>query len=387
MSTKEFPCPSCGAHVSFNPKAGKLKCNYCGWEDAIPQHNQLVSERSYEEYSYQNQTKFANLASKVMEVSCSKCSATVQFEQGQVAGQCPFCASPIVTQPKEVVPNLTPEGLIPFTIEAKQARENIQQWLGSHWFAPNSLQKLAQQEKIEGVYLPFWTYDCQTNSSYSGERGEHYYVTETYTETNSEGETETKTREVQHTRWYHASGRVSRFFDDILISATTNLVDKNSLDKLEPWDLKNSLRGYESSYLAGFKAVQAQVSLESGFEQAKTIMESEITSDVRLDIGGDEQRIHNISTDYSQKTFKHVLLPVWISAYRYRNQQYQVIVNARTGEVQGKRPLCAWKVTAAVVTGIAVVAAIIFFFTKQSNTSPQPRNYTPTNLPPITNTR
>ena len=28
----ETKCPACGASISFNPKAGKWKCEYCGSE-------------------------------------------------------------------------------------------------------------------------------------------------------------------------------------------------------------------------------------------------------------------------------------------------------------------------------------------------------------------
>ena len=31
--------------------------------------------------------------------------------------------------------------------------------------------------------------------------------------------------------------------------------------------------------------------------------------------------------------FKHILLPLWLSAYHYRDQSYRFMVNARTGEV------------------------------------------------------
>lgn len=199
----------------------------------------------------------------------------------------------------------------------------------------------------------------------SGERGEYYYVTETYTE-NVEGKTETKTREVQHTRWHHVSGKVEHFFDDILIAAT-KLVAPLRLDALEPWNLKESLCSYEPKYLAGFKAQRSQVKLPEGFEKAKDIMAERIRGSVRRHIGGDEQKIHDISTAYSAITFKHILLPVWISAYRYRNQQYQVIVNARTSEVQGDRPYSVWKITLAVLASIAVVAIIGYFVWKANN--------------------
>ena len=361
-AVKRFPCPSCGAYLEFNPQAGKLKCAYCGWEDAIPQTAQEVKENSYEQYLQADRTTLTTLSTTALEVKCNDCGASVTFEPPKVAGKCPFCASPIVTQPAKASPSVQPEGIVPFKVTDKQARESIQKWLSNRWFAPSALKSLAQQEKIQGVYLPFWTYDTYTVSYYRGDRGEHYYVTETYTETNSQGETETKTRQVQHTRWWPVSGRVDRFFDDILIPATTS-VDRPRLDALEPWHLKKSLRAYNSSYLAGFEAQRSQVSLTQGFESAKNVMAGTIHSDVCRNIGGDEQRVHSISTDCSAITFKHILLPVWLCAYRYQNQRYQVMVNARTAEVQGERPYSVWKITAAVVSGVVVAGVMYLLFT------------------------
>lgn len=360
---KQFSCPSCGANLEFNPKAGKLKCPYCGWEDAIPQTAEQVQERSYEEYLNTNSTRLITLSTTALEVGCSNCGANVTFEPPHVAGNCPFCAAAIVAQPKIADPTLAPEGIVPFTIGRKVARENITRWINSRWFAPNALKQFAQQEKIEGVYLHFWTYDAYTVSHYTGERGTYYYTTETYTETNDKGEMVTKTRQVRHTNWHWVSGRVERFFDDVLIAAT-KLVNTERLDALEPWHLKESVRPYDPSYLAGFQAQRSQVPLAEGFEKAKSVMENVIYSDVRSDIGGDEQRVGNVSTAFSAITFKHILLPIWIAAYRFQNKQYQVMVNARTGEVQGDRPYSVVKITLAVIGVLSVVAVIVYFIWK-----------------------
>ena len=60
-------------------------------------------------------------------------------------------------------------------------------------------------------------------------------------------------------------------------------------------------------------------------------------------------------------TYKHLLLPVWILAYKYGEKTYQVVVNAATGEVQGERPYSWIKITLFVMTIAAVVATIVFF--------------------------
>ncbi|MGK7925696.1 MAG: hypothetical protein AB4290_10695 [Spirulina sp.] len=387
-SVHNFPCPQCGAKVVFNPEAGKLKCDYCGWEDAIAETGEQIQEHSYEQYFNRDRTQLVTLSSTALEVSCQGCGATIIFEPPKTAGQCPFCASALVAQPQQSHPVIAPEGVIPFAIGRQEARKRLQAWLNKLWFAPKALKTLAQPEKLHGIYLPFWTYDAQTRSHYRGERGEYYYTTETYTTTNEDGETVTETREVQHTKWYSVSGRVSRYFDDIAIAAT-NLLDRDRLNALEPWHLPESLQVYNPSYLAGFEAQQPQLQLQEGFELAKETMAGEIRRDVKQDIGGDEQRIHHVSTQYSAITFKHILLPVWLTSYRYKDKQYQVTVNARTGEVQGDRPYSKTRITMTIVAGIvlffivfplivplfpllipiAIVGAIAFFINRHFSSS------------------
>jgi hypothetical protein len=101
------------------------------------------------------------------------------------------------------------------------------------------------------------------------------------------------------------------------------------------------------------------VELPDGFEEAKSVMANVIDRDVRADIGGDEQRVDAVETIYSNALFRHLLLPVWMGAYRFRNRPFQVVVNARTGEVQGERPYSAWKI-AFLVFGILCLIAVIY---------------------------
>ena len=159
------------------------------------------------------------------------------------------------------------------------------------------------------------------------------------------------------TAWSPAGGQVARRFDDVLVPATKS-VNEARLNALEPWDLP-ALCAYDPEYLAGFKAQRYQVELPAGFEKAKQVMEGVITQDVRRDIGGDEQRIDHVDTATSNETFKHLLLPVWIGAYRFQGKVFQVVVNARTGEVQGERPYSAAKISLLV---IGILILILFLW-------------------------
>jgi DNA-directed RNA polymerase subunit RPC12/RpoP len=351
-----YHCPACGADLLFEPHDGRLTCPYCGHTEQIPASAEQVEERSYEQYLRPRADQLQTLAVGALEVQCSSCGATVTFTPPEVARECDFCGAAIVAQPKVADPILAPEAVLPFRINKPQAAAAMKNWISTRWFAPNALKKFATHEGIDGIYLPFWTYDAHTTSHYTGQRGEHYYETQHYTERDAQGNQVSRTRQVRRTRWYPASGTVSRWFDDILIPATRSL-PQNRLTALEPWDMVE-LKPYDPAFLSGYKAQRYQVELAEGFEQAKQVAAQVITSDVRHDIGGDEQVISNISTHYSGITFKHVLLPVYAGAYRLNQKVYQVVINGRTGEVQGDRPYSALKIGCLIVF---VLFVILFF--------------------------
>ncbi len=250
---------------------------------------------------------------------------------------------------------IKPKALLPFHVTHSQAGELFKQWIGSRWFAPNELRHRAERADINGVYMPAWTYDSDTTTYYTGQRGDDYWDTETYSSFEN-GRHVTRTRQVRKTRWRSASGTVYEHFDDVLVLASNSL-PKGHAEALEPWDL-NNLVPYQDEYLSGFQAESYQLDLPQGFEVAKTIMAEHIEHLIRMDIGGDHQRISSMDTRYAGVTFKHTLLPVWISAYRFHDRTFRFLVNARTGDVQGERPYSWIKITLLVVTIVAIVLLI-----------------------------
>jgi DNA-directed RNA polymerase subunit RPC12/RpoP len=355
-----FPCSSCGADLVYEPGDGFLTCPYCGHKEAIPESAAQVEEQSFELQLQIRPEQMAKLATDALEVQCQNCGAKSIFTPPEVAGRCEFCGVQIVAQPKSADPILTPGGLLPFHVTQQQASTGLRHWLSTRWFAPNGLKQFAQPDAIHGVYIPFWTYDTNTTTDYTGQRGEYYYVTETYTERDAQGREVQRTRQVRHTRWYPASGRVSGAFDDVLIAATLSL-PPNRLADLEPWDL-DQLKPYNPAFLSGFKAQRYQVDLADGFERAKVVIAPVIESSVRSDIGGDEQRIESLDTQYRDITFKHLLLPVYAGAYRYNGKLFQIVVNGRTGEIQGDRPYSAWKIALLVVSVLLLVILAVVLF-------------------------
>jgi LSD1 subclass zinc finger protein len=356
---QELACTGCGAILKFKPGTNHLACEYCGAQNEIhtPATETGLKENSLEDFltrNFDGEEKF-----EVAVVKCSGCGATSTLDPKISSDKCPFCASTLVVKGGSIASMHKPQCVLPFGIDDNKALENFRRWLKSLWFAPGELKNYGDRsDKLNGMYLPYWTFDCNTSSSYTGQRGEDYYTTETYT-AHENGKSVTRTRQVTKTRWYSASGTVSHSFDDLLIEATTSL-PKNKLRALEPWDIKN-LVPYNDKYLSGFRTETYAVDVRTGYQEAKQRMDPVIRESICQDIGGDRQMIHYVNTSYKNPTFKHILMPVYISAYRYNNKVYQFIVNARTGEVQGQRPYSAGKIALAVIAGIILVMMIIFF--------------------------
>ncbi len=355
-----YPCPACGAKLVYEPRDGFLTCPYCGNKEKIPESSAQIEEHSFEQYLQIRPEQLQQMATNALEVRCQSCGALVTFTPPETAKHCDFCGVDIVAQPKSADPIIAPEAVLPFRVTQKDASQGLRTWLQTRWFAPNALKQFGQPDAISGIYLPFWTYDTNTTSYYSGERGDYYYTTETYYEQDSQGQQVQRTREVRHTNWTAASGTVTRWFDDVLVPATTSL-PQNRLEALEPWDL-HELKPYDPAFLSGYKAQRYQVDLPNGFERVKQIAARAIEGDVRSDIGGDEQRIHNIATHYDAITFKHLLLPVYAGAYRFNQKVYQIVVNGRTAEIQGERPYSIVKIVLFVATILLVLLVLGLIF-------------------------
>ncbi len=362
--TERFRCPGCASDMEFDPASGLMKCSFCGQTAPLPASPAAVAPpHPLDEFLEKtDDSHLRPLTEQALEVSCDGCGSRIAFEPPEVAGTCPFCGADIVAQPKAADPLIAPDGVLPAKVPKTNAQTQIRDWLQTRWFAPDALKRMARQEAISGVYLPFWDYAADTRSEYRGERGIHYWETEVYEESDGQGGRVQRTRQVQRTRWTPVGGEVARRFDNVLVAASRSVAEAR-LDALEPWDLE-ALCAYEPEYLSGFKAQRYQVELPAGLEKAKSVMQRAIEQDVERDIGGDEQRVDNIDTEFSNTTFRHLLLPVWIGAYRFQNRVFQVVVNARTGEVQGERPYSAWKI-AFLVGAILLALAIVFLLRSQ----------------------
>ncbi len=367
-----WPCAQCGAQLRYAPGQTSLTCDHCGHVQNISTESPRKRARALQELDVARGLRDDLAASDMVEVrttSCPNCGAKVEITDATHATECPFCDTPVVldTGSERLI---KPQAVVPFVLTEAQARGAMVKWMGSLWFAPGTLLEYARKGRaLTGIYVPFWTFDAGTDSRYSGERGEYYYETRTVN-VRVNGRMERREERVRKTRWYPVRGGVSRDFDDMLVMASRSLPPRLG-NELTPWDL-DALTAYTPEYLAGFRAEGYTVPLADGHREARDRMSDVIRSDVRRDIGGDEQRIHDVDTDWSDETFKHILLPVWTAAYKYNGKSYRFLVNGQTGEVQGERPWSVWKIALLVIFVAALILGAVYLSDPEAFGLPEP---------------
>ncbi|MEM9142356.1 MAG: DNA helicase PriA [Bacteroidota bacterium] len=352
-SERKKACANCGAELKFKPGSHQLKCEYCGYEEFIEQ-----TKSSFEELELQHYLKAVgeNAYTDTLELlHCKNCGANQHVEENYKSLDCVYCGEPLIREDAEPESWIRPGAVLPFKINAAQARQIFRGWVKGLWFAPNKLKRAAlDPQGLHGLYVPYWTFDAQLHASYQGRRGIHYYENRRVRTKNG-----VRNQRVRKTRWSFASGQVEGFVDDILVNASQR-TQSAIPPKIAFWNLKE-LVSFNSKYLSGFVTEKYTVSLKQGhhqsFQEAKNIAYNWI----RRDIGGDAQRIHQADIKLSRETFKHILLPIYISSYRYQGKEYRFCINGQTGAVSGTRPYSFWKIFLLVLFILVVIALIAIF--------------------------
>ncbi len=363
VAQKKFSCPACGAEAQWNPAKKALVCPFCGTvspaqaeltatgDTVIVEHDLVSALRGIPDEQRGWQAKKTS-------VRCQSCQAISVFDPGRVSQRCDFCGSTALVPYEEIKEAFSPESLLPMKLSENQVRDAIRRWYGSRWFAPNKLKHAALTDTVKGLYIPYWTFDAQVHADWTAESGYYYYTTETYTDANGR----TQTRQVQHVRWQPSAGSLDHFFDDELVAASRG-VHAERLRQIEPFPTKE-LVVYNAGFLSGWVVERYQIDLVAAAKEAREEMDGEMQQLCSAEVPGDTQRNLQVESDYSGQTFKHILVPIWLLTYNYGAHNFQVVINGYTGVISGAYPKSWVKITLAVIAGLIVAGIIALVFSR-----------------------
>ncbi len=351
------PCGACGTPVEpldkFCPACGTSNPDYQG------QKPEVGGRKS------EGETKPAQQSPLSKFIKCQQCGAEVATDPTQRSYVCPFCDSTYVL---EYSPDQTnrqePEFVIGFSVTPEQAQAAFHQWLRKNtWFRPGDLAVASVADKLKGIYLPFWSFTMLAQSQWQAQIGEHWYRTETYTTTDSKGNTTTHTRQVQETEWWPLAGRHHRFYSGYLVSGSKGLPHKESL-RIQPFQLP-ALKRYESYYLAGWLAEEYSIAREEALAICQSEFQRQEQANIARFLPGDTHSGLQARTEFSHTTSDLCLMPIYILSYRYRDKVYRFLLNGQTGKMDGDKPLSGKRIAAAIILLIlfillCVLAAMAF---------------------------
>ncbi len=364
QKSQTFTCPSCGGRMIFDPESQQLKCPYC--DRLKPFH---VEKRTPNEYDIRYAPPVSDSAwgDETHTVRCNGCGAEIILTGETTADMCPFCGAPHVLADQSKS-GIAPESLISFRITKHTAVQAFRKWLSKKLFAPSKAKKMAALGQITGLYLPHWTYDARSTSHYTGRAGHYYYVTVERVVTGPDGKKHTEKVQEQRIRWEPASGVVSNSFDDILVVGSERLAPR-MLSSVQPYHLSELVQ-YAPEFISGFCCEKPAIDVMKGWEKAQKTIDAEMARLAERDIlrHADVAEVNHISTENEDVRYKLLLLPMYLSSFKYKDSVYQVLVNGQTGKTNGQSPVSPWRVLVAVLIGLLILGGLYYLFMSENLT-------------------
>lgn len=345
VDTEREKCPSCGSNLVFDPESQSLYCEHCGTKIKI-ERGETAKELNLIDGFDKDGKDNAWDQGEATVFSCDNCGAKVVLKKGQTAESCPFCGTAHVVKTEEL-PGLKPNGLLPFAFGLEKAVEYAKNWAKKRFFAPRKFKKSIKTDNVNGVYMPCFTFDSSTYTTYTARLGKN--------KTRTVGSGKNRRTET-YTEWRTVSGKWSARFDDVLVTAGSKF-GQNQLDKVSPYETNGGVT-YDEKYMLGYMAYHYDRDLEDCWGSAKSVMDAEIKRQALSQYSYDVVGSYTASTTHSGVTYKYVMLPVYLGNYKYAKKFYNFFVNGRTGKVAGKTPVSFWKVLLVVLGGIALAALI-----------------------------
>lgn len=353
QSVLEYKCPCCGAALVFDQQTQNMLCQYCDntFEmEAVLEYNQSLQQQDangFQWEEFRTEELSPQEQDALLTYTCPSCGGEIISDENTAATFCPYCESPTIL-PHRVSGGIKPDGVLPFKTTREDAEQAFLKLCKGKPLLPKMFTQQQRIEKITGIYVPFWLYDCSGSfkGTYKATRVHHWSDSRYhYTKTDH----------------YLLNRASTGSFSRIPMDASSKN-DDTIMESIEPFRYEDMV-DFDTAYLSGFLADKYDVQATSGEERIR-------------------QRVSNTMDDLLQSTFlgyasvlptakqlnisnnqsKYVLLPVWMLHTKFQDKTYVFAMNGQTGKMTGTFPICPKRSTAwfaGVAAGVTLLVSLL----------------------------
>lgn len=333
MAVMKYNCLKCNGELIFSPKLQKWQCKSC----------RLTFT---EEELTEDETKYKNTeAEEHTELSvykCDTCGAEIVAPENEIVARCVYCRSTVILKSK-LVGKYKPDYIIPFKNTIDTVKPTFKKICNKKLYAPKQF-KLIDNYNITGIYVPYWLFDLDYDGSVifkatrtSSHRSGDFIITTTHI--------------------YDVTRQGNATFENIPHDGSFRM-DDALMNNLEPYNYKEMVP-FKVGFLTGFQAEKYDVKKETGSERANYRAINTIDEKFRSTVKGySSVTVKENKLTKKERKNSYALLPVWVFSIRYKNKDYEYMMNGQTGKFIGNYPISKLKVTFTCIM-IFIVCALV----------------------------
>lgn len=334
METNTCKCPNCGAPLEFKTDTQSWTCEYCLSnfnEDEVKSlfdNQELGNENEHTQQHQKMNENDTKSTEKANIYKCTNCGAQVITGETTSATFCCYCHSPIILS-EQLLGGYHPAKIIPFKFNREEAVNSFNKWCLKKPLLPIGFCTNSQLEKLSGIYVPFWLFDCHV-------RGNMSAVAEKVSTWKS-GD-----RKYTQTDYYNVYRKAEATFTGIPADGLT-IMDDDMMEILEPYDYSD-MKDFSMAYLSGYYAERYDVDEKEVQDRIEDRINKYTLELLRNTIEGYSSVTENDdgNVDIYKSEVTYVLLPVWILTYNYKDKIYMYAMNGQTGKIAGDLPISIW---------------------------------------------
>lgn len=333
-------CPTCGAVLKFDAKKDIFKCNYCD--------NQYSLEKLNEYKKKYGKLKELKKIENINGYNCPQCGAQIITGENVSSTSCVYCKNTAILFDR-LTDVYEPTKIITFKHDKKDAIEAFKKKCKGRPLLPKGFNDEKNIQDMEGLYVPFWLYNCQNDVDINAEctrvkswsTSSYYYTKTDYYDVDCNG--------ILQFEKVPTDG--SSRFDDVIMNA------------IEPFNY-DDFKDFNMSYLSGYISEKYDIDKDKAFETALKRIEKDSSSYALNSITGySSKRIQNANNNVAIKKTDYVLLPVYVLNIKYKDKIYHFAYNGQTGKMVGEIPVDKKKMwfIAFICFIISIVVMILLF--------------------------